>query len=223
MNFIFDFDSTLVKNESLNDVLSLSSGNNKSKVNEIVKITNMAMEGLISPKESMDKRLNLATISKSFVKIIADKTKNEITNNMIDFISFLKKNKINIYIVSGGFFEMIEPTARILGISKNNIFANNFVYNNEIVVGAEKSLLLEDHGKVKMIKSLKEKGILVGKNIMIGDGFTDLETFIMGSVDEFICFCGIVLRENVVKQSRNIARNVDELKKISDSIIKLFN
>lgn len=213
MNFLFDFDSTIVKSESLNDVLGLALGNDVCKIAEIDKITKMAMEGLITPQESMTKRLKLATINKELVNKITEKIKDEIVDGMKELISQLKQQKdVNVFIISGGFKEMIEPTAKLLAISEENIFANEFIYNeNNVVEGAKQSILLEEQGKVKLINKLKNDGILVGKNTMIGDGFTDLETFLHKAVDNHICFCGVIERENVKNKSSNIAMNVDNL------------
>ena len=222
MNFLFDFDSTLVKNESLNDVLGLALGNDTEKISQIDKITKMAMEGLISPQDSMCQRLKLATINKELVNKISEKAKSQITDGMVDLISELKKHKdVIIFIISGGFKEMIAPTAKILGIPQENIYANEFIYDkNNTVEKAKDSILLQNQGKVKIINKLKNDGILNGKNIMIGDGFTDLETLLYNAVDDYICFCGVVERENVKNKSKNIAKNTNELKDMCLSFIK---
>ncbi len=221
MNFLFDFDSTLIKSESLNDVLNLALGNNKEKILEVEKITKMAMEGLISPQDSMSQRLKLATINKELVNKISEKTKNETTDGIKDLIFELKKyNNVNIFIISGGFKEMIIPTAKILEIPEKNIYANEFIYNkNNIVEKAKDNVILQEQGKVKMINKLKNEGILIGKNTMVGDGFTDLETILYNAVDNYICFCGVIERESVKNKSKMIAKSTSELKDICLKII----
>lgn len=225
MNFLFDFDSTLVKTESLNEVLNIALQNNTEKISQIDKITKMAMEGLITPQDSMSQRLKLATINKSLIEQISNKTKNEITTGMLDLILELKKHKnVNIFIISGGFKEMIIPTAEIIGIPENHIYANQFIYDkNNIVQGVKENILLEEQGKVKTINNLKNTGTLKGKNIMIGDGFTDLETLLHNAVDDYICFCGVIEREKVKSKSNNIAKNTDELKKFCLQKIQELN
>ncbi len=213
MNFLFDFDSTLVKCESLNDILNLALGDNSEKIAEVDRITKMAMNGLITPQNSIIQRLRLATINKELVNKITLKTKSEITEGMVKLIAELKKQKdANIFVISGGFKEIIVPTAKILGIDEKNVFANEFVYNeNGVVEYVKQNILMEEQGKVKLINKLKEDGVLVGKNIMIGDGFTDLETFLYNAVDNYICFCGVIARENVKKKSLHIATDTKEL------------
>lgn len=213
MNFLFDFDSTLVKCECLNDILSLALNGNPDKIAEIDEITKNAMNGLITPKTSMEQRLKLATIKKDFVEEIIEKTKNEITDGILKIIKELKKQKnVNIFIISSGFREVIIPIAKILGIDEKNVFANNFIYDeNNVVSGVEANILLEEQGKVKIINQLKKDGILIGENIMIGDGFTDLETFLYNAVNNFVCFCGVIERKSVKDKSPNIAMNSKEL------------
>lgn len=216
VNFIFDFDSTIVNSETLNDILALAIGNNTEKINEIDNITKMAMEGKISFRESLEKRLKLSIINKSMVDAIITKTLTSIVNNMdIVINNILKQNNTKVFIVSGGFTEVITPTAVKLNININNIYANKFKFNNNNeVIGVEDTLLLQSSGKVKIIQDLKNKGIINGKVIMIGDGYTDLETKLNNIVDEFICFCGVVSRKPIKEATKYVANSAEELNNI---------
>lgn len=221
INFIFDFDSTLVKTESLNDIINLSLNNDKEKMEEIDNITKMGMEGIITFKESLERRLNLSIITKNMIENITNKITKDITDGMLEFIFKLKQYKnVNIFIVSGGFTEMIIPTANILGIPDKNIFANKFILSNEKVIGVEDSLLLQQSGKAHLIKWAKENKIMTGTTIMIGDGYTDLETFLEGAVDYHIYFAGVINRDNVKNKSNLIANNIQELEKLCIDFIK---
>ena len=221
---IFDFDSTIVKNETLNDILKTSIGDNDDIKQQIDNIVKQAMNGEITPKHSMNERLKLATIHKQTVEKEIDITKTLITDDIADVIKKLQENKnIEIFIVSGGFKEIILPIAKILNLKKENIYANNFIYKNDIVVGVEENILLEEQGKVKMINKLKKEKKIAGKTIMIGDGWTDLETKLYNTVDVFICFAGVEKREKVIneslKQNYEIVYSSKELLKIINKII----
>ena len=220
MNFIFDFDSTLVKRETLNDILKVSINNDEEKIKKVEEITKNAMEGKISPLDSMNSRLKTATIYKKTIEEMKKNIVNEITDGLKFVIKELQKMKVNIFIVSGGFNELIYPVSEILNIKKDNIFANDFIYKDNIVIGVKDNILLEEQGKVKLINKLKNDKILIGKNIMVGDGWTDLETYLFNAVDNYICFTGIVKREKVINNSKIIANNSNEL--LSESI-KLIN
>lgn len=218
ISIVFDFDSTIVKTESAVDMLSLALNGDKKKIKEIEKITNDAMNGLLTPRQSMEKRLKFATIDKKIVNKIVEKTKKNIVVGFDDLIKQLQQKNIEIYVVSGGFKEIINPTASILGIKNENIYANNLLYNKNIVSGVEDNVLFEKQGKVKLIKKLKKDGKIKGKTIMIGDGYTDLEVGLYKATDDFIVFTGVVEREKVVVDAKKkgfaIAKNVTELSKI---------
>ncbi|GMO62046.1 MAG: phosphoserine phosphatase [Rickettsiales bacterium] len=206
-NIIFDFDSTIVKNESFNDVLKIALGDDKRKIKQIDEIVNKSMNGLITTKEAMDFRLQIATINKKQIQEVIEKT--EIVDGMEELIKELIKDN-NIYIVSGGFTEMIMPTANKLGINPEYVYANEFVYDNDIVVEVKKNLLLEPQGKVKTINNL----LLEDKKIMVGDGWTDYETLLFSAVDEFIAFYGVIKREKVDAKANLKANDANELKEI---------
>ena len=215
VNFIFDFDSTLVTKETLNEMLKPLLSEEKQK--EIDETTKLAMEGKITFRESLEKRLKIGGLNKNIVLKEQEITKQFITEGIENFIQELKNLKnTNIFIVSGGFKEIIMPTAKLLNIPETNIFANEFDFDkNENVIGAKDSLLLQKQGKVAIIQDAKNKNIIKGKSIMIGDGYTDLETYLYNAVDAFICFCGVVEREMVKQQSKYIAYDIQQLKTIS--------
>ncbi|MDR0423266.1 MAG: HAD-IB family phosphatase [Rickettsiales bacterium] len=215
INIVFDFDSTLVQNESFNDVLKLALNNDTEKVKLVDEIVDKAMNGLITPEESMNFRLKIASFDKTLIEKVVKETK--ITDGMESLVAKLKQD-YNLFIVSGGFKEMIIPVAKKIGIEDNEIYANDFKYENNIVVGVEKSLLLQEQGKVKLLNKLKDDGILKGEIITIGDGWTDFETYKFGAANHFIAFGGVVRRERVFNEATLKANDMKELEKIIYSI-----
>ena len=174
------------------------------------------MEGKISFKESLESRLKLSTITKEMINKIIHQLEENIVENMKETILELKKHKnVDIFIVSGGFIDFIEPIAKLFEISSDHIYANKFIFDKqENVIGIEETLLLQSCGKGKVIEYLKNTKKIEGKCIMIGDGYTDLETYLHHFSDEFICFCGVINREIVKEKSKYIAFSSEELKKI---------
>ena len=61
-NIVIDFDSTIVKVETLDIFAQLSSDN--KIINQIENITNDAMEGKIGFQEALNKRIKILNISK---------------------------------------------------------------------------------------------------------------------------------------------------------------
>jgi HAD superfamily phosphoserine phosphatase-like hydrolase len=210
-NIIFDFDSTLVQNESFNDVLKLALTNDIEKIKQVEGVVNKAMNGLITPQESMDFRLKTANFNKTLINKVINETK--ITDGITDLVLKLR-SKYNIFIVSGGFKEMIIPIAKQFNIIESEIFANTIKYDGDNFIGVEPSVLLQEQGKVKMLNELRREGILVGDSIMVGDGYTDLETEKFKAVKYFIAFFGVIKREKVEKEAKLKANNVKELENI---------
>lgn len=208
-NIVFDFDSTLVSNESLNDILKIALGDNKEKIKLADDIVNDSMAGKISFKESLDKRLQLATINKSLINKVAEDTVNNINNGVVNLINTIEAN---YFIVSGGFLDIIKPVAELLNIK--NIYSNEFIFDkNNNVVGVKDTYLLHPKGKSEAIKYLRRENIMQdAETIMIGDGYTDLEVLLDGSCDKFVCFAGVVYREEIAKQATFVAHSMEELK-----------
>ena len=208
-NVVFDFDSTLVSNESLNDILKIALGDDEEKIKLADTIVNDSMAGKIPFKESLDKRLKLTTINKSTIDKVAKDTLNNINEGVIDLV---KSIDANYFIVSGGFLDIIKPVAELLNIK--NIYSNEFIFDkSNNVAGVKETYLLHPKGKSEAIKYLKRKGIMPdGETIMIGDGYTDLEVLLEGTCDKFICFAGVVYREEVAKKATFIVKTMKELK-----------
>ena len=101
--------------------------------------------------------------------------------------------------MSGGFRQMIEPVADQVGVSKDKIYANTFLFNDD---GSFKSHLDSEPtsragGKAQVVAELKARHGYETV-VMVGDGATDMEARdIPGGADAFIGFGGIQVREKV--------------------------
>ena len=204
---IFDFDSTLVSIETLDFLIGKTAKENQQ---EVEKITNMAMSGKLTFADSLRLRFAQIKLEKSDI----DSLKNEICNYITDgFISGIKqlKSEFDIYIISGGFLEIIDPVAEKLGIAKENCFANNFIYEGLKIVGFDQSnIMAQNGGKPKIVAQILTKKYF-DKIFMIGDGYTDLE---VSKANPDVTFCGFgehAAREAVIKEAPNFFYNVGDL------------
>ena len=209
---IIDFDSTLAKVEALDELAKESLKKNPQKdniVEEFKKITESGMNGEISFPESLSRRISLIKTDRKTVEKVSLKIRDNISDSVLANKKFFEKNKENIYIISGGFKELIAPSAKELGILENHIMANDFLFDeNDKLIGINKdSLMAKEKGKVRQIESMKLEGDL----IMIGDGWTDSETRQTGVVQEFIAYVENVYREKVVKEADKVAYNFNEV------------
>lgn len=232
--FVIDFDSTFVSLEGLDELARVSLKNSPEKILQIEQITRDGMVGKIGFRESLESRIKSLGASIQDVEAAVRVLKKHITPSVLRNKKFFKQNSKNIYIISGGFEEMILPVVLEFGISSDHVLANKFLLKEGQVVGFDKSRKTsEAQGKAAAVRELK----LNGEVIIVGDGFTDLEIKrvnsdgaagrrsgdrkgLVGDAStlrrpaakyKFVAFVENVYRESVVSQADAVARDFDEL------------
>jgi len=219
-NIIFiDFDSTFIKLETLDELAKLVLKNDKErnlKIKQITEITNQAMSGKINFTKALNLRLQLLKINKTDVDKITNHLSKSISKSINSNIDLIRLISENIWIVSGGFKDIIAPIVKNFGIKKNKILANEFIYNkyNQVIGCNEQNDLYKSKGKISAIKNLK----LAGNKIMIGDGYTDYEVFKHGAVNTFIYYGENIFRENVANLSNYKAESFKDVLKILETL-----
>lgn len=209
--YVIDFDSTFTKVEAL-DVLGDITLNDKPNKEEILAkvedLTNQAMGGGLSFRESLEKRLSLLEANKSDLPVLINTLKKHVSTSFIRNKSFFQENHENIFIISNGFKEFIVPIVGDYGIKEENVFANNFEYGSDgKIIGFDKSnMLSKNNGKVEQLKSLN----LQGDVYVIGDGYTDYEIKAAGLANKFYAFTENVARENILEKADHITPSLDE-------------
>ena len=210
---ILDFDSTIIKGESL-DLLAEAVFDNRLESNlkfqEIKKLTDEGMEGRISFQESLNRRLRILELNQLHLNKSIKSVTKLISPSFIENIGWLKKYRDNILIFSGGFKDMIKPVAVKLGLKEENIYANELIFKNGNFKGVnEDSLLSRSGGKLNQAKQLG-----LNKNlIVVGDGVTDWEIKKLGGQVTFFAYTENVSRKNVVDKADFEANNFDEVVK----------
>ncbi len=209
---IIDFDSTFIKTESLEELANISLSKNPQKnqiLFKIKEITNKGMNGEISFDKSLDLRIKLLQSNKKDIKEVIKKLENEVTPSFLKNKEFIKKNSQNIYIISGGFTEIIFPIVNKFNIEKEHIMANSFIFkDNKDIVGVDKkNLLSQEKGKVKAVKKLNIKNEI----IIVGDGYTDLEVKLNNTNCKFVYFSENVFREKVANNADYVAKNFQDV------------
>lgn len=209
--FIIDFDSTFAKVESLDELLAstlATQSNGQEIIKEIKKITDLGMEGGISFKESLVKRVGFLKANKKQLEPLIEDLKTQVSESFKRNKQFLKEQADNIYIVSSGFKDLIVPVVCEYGIKPENVYANSFVYDSEgNIVGFDETCLLSgDNGKVKQMKELN----LQGEVYVIGDGYTDYEIKAAGIAQKFYAFTENVKRNSIIEIADHITPSLDE-------------
>ena len=209
--FVIDFDSTFTKVEAFDLLAEISLAgkpNQKEIIGQIKDITHQGMDGSISFRESLERRLELLNAKKEHLPILVDRLKEKISSSFIRNKTFFTENSESIYIISNGFREFIEPIVSEFGITPSNILANEFSFDDDgqIVGFDEENPLSSNNGKVEQLKKLK----LEGDIYVIGDGYTDYEIKHAGLANKFYAFTENVERNNILDKADHIAPSLDE-------------
>ena len=209
--FVIDFDSTFTKVEAFDVLADISLSDHPEREDrkaEIVQITNQGMDGSISFRESLERRLNLLAPSKKHLPFLITKLKGNVSESFKRNKEFFQQHADNIYIISNGFKEFIEPIVTEFGVKPENIMANEFKFDDtgRVVGFDQENPLSANGGKVELLKKLN----LPGDIYVIGDGYTDYEIKHAGLANKFFAFTENVERENVKNKADHIAPSLDE-------------
>ncbi len=209
--FVIDFDSTFTQVEAF-DVLaeiSLESHPDREELKQKIKdITNQGMDGSLSFRESLEQRLKILAPNKRHLQQLVSALKGRVSSSFVRNKDFFKDYSGQIFIISNGFHSFIEPIVTEYGIRAENIFANQFVFDDQgNVVGFDKNNpLSSNNGKVEQLKKLN----LPGDVYVIGDGYTDYEIKKSGLANKFYAFTENVERESVLANADHVAPSLDE-------------
>ena len=211
-NLIIDFDSTIAGLEGLDELAKICLKNNKNKqllVKKIQSITNNGMLGKITFNESLKQRLNLFKPTTNNVSELVILLNKNISQSFIKNKNFIKRNKNNIYVVSGGFKEWIIPITKQLSIKNENVFANTFTLNNKKQISGfnKNNPLSKAKGKIEVVKNLNLKG----KKIVVGDGYTDYEIVKYKQADLFFAYTEFVKRDEIVNLANKELKNFSQI------------
>lgn len=212
IKFIIDFDSTFTQVEAL-DILgeiSLSKDPDRDvKLQAIKDITDKGMDGSITFRESLELRLEILKANKSQITDLIAALKKKVSRSFDRNKEFLLENAEDIYIISNGFKDFIIPIVADYGIQKENVFANEFVYDEHgnIVDFNRENPLSKNNGKAETIRRVN----LEGDIYVIGDGYTDYEIKASGLANKFYAFTENVSRARVMKEADHIAPSLDEI------------
>lgn len=209
--FVIDFDSTFTKVEAFDVLADISLSDHPEREQrkaQIVQITNQGMDGSISFRESLEKRLTLLAPSRKHLPFLITKLKGSVSESFKRNKDFFLQHADNIYIISNGFKEFIEPIVTEFGVKPENILANEFRFDEsgKVIGFDEENPLSSNGGKVEQLKKLN----LPGDIYVIGDGYTDYEIKHAGLANKFFAFTENVERENVKSKADHITPSLDE-------------
>ncbi|MCB0586904.1 MAG: HAD-IB family phosphatase, partial [Phaeodactylibacter sp.] len=191
-------------------VLSHTHPKKRDKIlQQIQDITNQGMDGSLDFRSSLTQRLELLHVHKEDIQELAERLKQQVSPSFLRNQQHLNALRETVYVVSNGFKDFIVPVIADYGLLADNVFANEFLYDEEgFVTGFNPDIpLSRSGGKSQVIKELKLKGDVY----VIGDGANDLEIRKAGFANKFYLFTENVEREKVKKEADHIAPSFDEI------------
>lgn len=215
--YVFDFDSTLTRVEAL-DVLAemtLQGKSNKEEIiEEIQKITNLGIDGDISFTESLERRIKLLKANKSDLEGLVTELRQKISRSIESNKEFFEKFSDDIYVISCGFKEFIDPIVEEYNIPSERVYANTFEFDEEgNIVGFDEDNPLSQHnGKIECLKQMN----LNGEVQVIGDGYSDYVMREAGIADKFFAYTENVHRDKAANNADHVTPNLDEFLFVND-------
>jgi len=220
--FVFDFDSTLIKYESLEVMLQEVMANDpkcQEKLAQIEDLTKQGMNGEISFREGLEARLRIAEpTTKDIDNFVKKHCPAGFSPGAPELVRDLKAAGKEVLIISGGFKDLIVPFAKYLDISSNKVFAVEIEWDKD--TGAVKKLDPNNNG---FLESKVEGSRRVQQNVdglqtangpiaAIGDGYTDYQLYAQGIADTFVAFTQFAKREKVTSVAPQCVGSMEELR-----------
>lgn len=206
----FDCDSTLCHIEGIDEL-----ARRKGKFDEVKRLTDAAMDGEVHLQSVYDRRLELLGPTRAEIRELERHYRQTLVTDAAAVIRALQAAGRDVFIVSGGLLEAVQPFGEWLGIPPQNIRAVGVRYNSlsgqwwdyqqdrwglrpdvEYLDPAN-TPLIETHGKIQVVQELL--GGRRGRAILVGDGVSDLVARTV--VDLMVGFGGVIVRERVAAEA----------------------
>lgn len=215
--YVFDFDSTLTQVEALDVLaeLTLKGKSNKDEIlEEIQHITNLGIDGEISFTESLERRIKLLEASKEDLEPLIADLRQKISKSIKENKEFFQLHAEDIYVISCGFKEFIDPIVAEYDIPSERVYANTFKFGEDgQIIGFDEANVLSSHnGKIECLRQLD----LNGEVQVIGDGYSDYVMREAGIADKFFAYTENVHREKAASNADHVTPNLNEFLFVND-------
>ncbi len=205
---VFDFDSTLIAEESLELVLARVPGMDTARLERIAAITRDGMEGRLPFRDSLEQRVAIAAPKRVDVVAVGRELRAALTDGASALLDDLLAAGHAVEIVSGGFAELIE--ACFPRLADGHVHAVRPLWGDD---GAFVGLDDADPFATSKVAGVAALGPAWARPIIgVGDGATDLALFDAGLVDHFVAYVEHARRETVVARGVPTVGNIAELR-----------
>lgn len=200
-----DCDSTLSSIEGIDELARLS---DPTIFEEVVNLTNAAMNGDVALDQVFKKRMEIIRPSLDMVRSVSQCYLDHIVPGAEKLIQHARAHGWTPIILSGGFEPIIRPLAARFGIEHVEAVPLYFDETGAYAGYGEDYPTTRNLGKNEIIQQWK-RAMLPEKVIMIGDGTSDLET--KPDVDMMIGFGGVVSRDKVKQGADACINHLDDV------------
>ena len=168
--------------------------------------------------DALNQRIKLLHANQSHLNLLKKELHKKLSPSFRRIKKYIRNHSTQIYVVSGGFTELIYPVVIKFGIPREHIFANEFTFDKTgLINGVDPSkFMAKKPGKIDAVKSLNLNGTVIA----IGDGWTHYQIKESGLADYFIAFTESVTRESVIKKGDIVATSFNDILDFIHSIKK---
>lgn len=186
---VLDVDSTVSLDEGI-DVLAASLGVG----DRVAELTRGAMGGGMLFQDALRARLELMRPSRAAIEALPPAV---LSPGVAEFVRDLHAAGKEVFLVSGGFRQMIDPLAERIGLPPGHVVANNLLFGpgGEYAGFDETEPTSRTGGKARAVAAIKRDNPRLRTVVVIGDGVTDMEA--RPPADAAIGFGGVVVRPRV--------------------------
>ncbi|MGE0434496.1 MAG: HAD-IB family phosphatase [Planctomycetota bacterium] len=193
---IFDFDSTLLPGESVQELLQSLVADDPAAKARIAQLVDDGMNGRISFRESMEQRLALAQPTREQLTAFGRHLATRIPDDARLLVAALRSRGHQVWIVSGAFLDLLRPAGESLGIAHDRICGVDARWtDDDRFEGLDAGNGFAD-AKTDGARRLPHPWSRPA--VGVGDGMTDHALFSSGFVDHFIAFTAYARREAVL-------------------------
>jgi phosphoserine phosphatase len=202
---VFDCDSTLSAIEGIDELARV---NGPDTFQEIEALTNAAMNGEVPIDDIFAQRLDIIKPSLDTCKKVGQLYIEHIEPTALATLGQLRSDGWEIVIVSGGFTQVIEPLAALLGVKRIEAVPLKFCEDGSYAGYDTSAPPTRNGGKPQIIEQLKAE-LSPEHIVMVGDGISDLEA--QSVADTFIGFGRYAAREKVKAEADHFVFSLDEI------------
>ena len=158
-------------------------------------------------QDALGARLKLLEPSRRQIEDLLQQHPHELTPGMREITDLLRSLGKQVFLVSGGFENMIAPVAEVLDVPMENVFANRILFHDDdegTYKGFDDSAFTSRAGgKARAILHIKEANDYRNGVVMVGDGGTDYEARRDGAADVFVGY-GHIANRKVVRENADL-------------------